>query len=201
MNKRILILILLLVALLGCRDKIDPEADDYVEYGWTLYADRDFRGALAIFKEGLSLDSLYIDGYSGSGWCYIEFNKPDSAIYFFNKGLDYITVDSSQVRFDMLAGITLSFHAVGNYEEAIEKGTELYTFRPLFEFPHDWRIDYEDIVILVALGHFTQGDFAESLTWVQILDEDFTVDVTTNVGRAELIEKIEDLQGLQVTIQ
>jgi tetratricopeptide (TPR) repeat protein len=187
--------------LLSCRERIEPEADDYVEYGWTLYADRNFRGALEIFQEGLSVDSLYIDGYSGSGWCYVEFNEPDSAIQFFNRGLDFITVDSSQVRFDMLAGIALSFHAIGNYEEAVDKGTELYTFRPLFEFAHDWRIDYVDIVLLVALSHYAQGDFVESLTWVQILDEDFTADVSTNEGRAELIDKIGDLQNLQITLE
>ncbi|MCF7809121.1 MAG: hypothetical protein K9M49_07080 [Candidatus Marinimicrobia bacterium] len=201
MNKYLLILALLLTSLIGCREKIEPEADDYVEYGWTLYADRDYRAALAVFKEGLTLDSLYIDGYSGSGWCHVEFNNPDSAIYFFNKGLNYITVDSSQVRFDMLAGAALSYHAVGNYEEAILKGTELYTFRPLFEFPHDWRITVDDIILLVALSHYAEGDFAESLSWVQILDEDFTADISTNVGRAELIDKIRALQNMQVDIQ
>ena len=201
MNKKLLILVLAMIALFGCRERIEPEADDYVEYGWTLYAERDYRGALAVFKEGLALDSLYIDGYSGSGWCYIKFNMPDSAIYFFNKGLDYITVDSSQVRFDMLAGISLSFHAVGNYEEAAEKGTELHTVRPLFRFPHDWRIDYVDIVLLVAQSFYAQGDYSQSLVWVQKLDDEFITDVSTNVGRAELIDKIEDLQQLQVVIQ
>lgn len=196
MNRILLILALLLITLIGCREKIDPEADDYVEYGWTLYADRDFEGALAVFKEGLALDSLYFDGYSGSGWCYVEFDKPDSAIYFFNKGLNFITVDSSQVRFDMLAGVALSHHALGNYEECIQKGTDLYTHRPLFEFAHDWRINYADIVLLVALSHYTQGDFDDALEWVQIMDEDFTADVSTNAGRAELIDKIEELQNL-----
>jgi len=201
MTKKLLILVLVVMALMNCRERIEPEADDFVEYGWTLYAERDFRGALDVFQEGLALDSLYIDGYSGSGWCYIEFNEPDSAILFFNRGLDFITVDSSQVRFDMLAGIAVSFHAIGSYEDAIEKGTELYTFRPLFEFAHDWRIDYADIVLLVAQSHYALGEFAESLAWVQVLDEEFTADITTNAGRAELIDKIGDLQQILVTIE
>jgi len=197
MKKNTLLLVLVsLFMLFNCRERIEPEADDFVEYGWTLYADRDFRHAFEIFQEGLEEDSLYIDGYNGSGWCYVEFNSPDTAIAFFSEGLDYITVDSSQVRFEMLAGLAMSYHATGDYESVILKGTELYTYRPLFEFSHDWRIDYVDIVLLVAMAHYTQGDFTEALTWVQELDEEFTADVSTNEGRAELIQKIELLQNL-----
>lgn len=196
MNKNTLLIVLVaLLTLLSCRDKIEPEADDFVEYGWTLYTDRDFRGAYKIFKEGLDLDSLYIDGYNGSGWCFVEFNSPDTAISFFSDGLDYIAVDSSQVRFEMLAGLALSYHAIGDYPNTILKGTELYSLRPLFEFTHDWRIDYADIVLLLAMSHYTQGEFTESLTWVQVLDETFVVDVSTNAGRADLVKKIETLQN------
>ncbi|MCF7824147.1 MAG: hypothetical protein K9N35_08260 [Candidatus Marinimicrobia bacterium] len=197
MNKNTLILVLIsFLTLFSCRDKIDPQADDFVEYGWTLYAERDFRKAFEIFKAGLDEDSLYVDGYNGCGWCYIEFNSPDTAISFFSEGLDYITVDSSQVRFELLAGLALSYHAAGNYPNAILKGTELYSFRPLFEFSHDWRINYVDIILLVAMSHYTQGDFSDALLWVKKLDGAFTADVTTNEGRAELIRKIELLQNL-----
>jgi len=197
MKKNTLILVLIMLfTLFSCRDKIEPKADDFVEYGWTLYAERKFQRAYEVFQEGLNEDSLYIDGYNGSGWCYIEFNSPDTAVSFFRKGLDYITVDSSQVRFEMLAGLALSYHATGDFPNTILKGTELYTFRPFFEFSHDWRIDYVDIILLLAMANYTQGDFAEALTWVQELDEEYTADVTTNEGRAELIRKIELLQNL-----
>ncbi len=197
MKKNTLILALVLfVGLMGCRDRIEPESDDFVEYGWALYADRDYRGALGQFEEGLGLDSLYIDGYNGSGWCYVEFNSADSAITIFRDGLDYITVDSSQVRFEMLAGLALSYHASGDYVRAITRGTELYTYRPSFEFTHDWRIDYADIIILVAASHFAEGAFGESLIWVQKLDEDFTANINTNEGRVLLIKKIESLQNI-----
>lgn len=197
MNKKILIFaLILLVSLLGCREKIEPEVDDFVEYGWSLYADRDFQGAYVQFQEGIDVDSMYIDGYNGAGWCYVEFNSPDTAISFFSEGLQYIVVDSSQVRFEMLAGLALSYHVTGDYTRAIARGSELITFRPVFEFGHDWRIDYEDIIILLAASYYAQGNFASSLTWIQVLDEEFTVDVTTNEGRAELIKKIETLQNL-----
>ncbi len=196
-NMKTMILTLILLTLFfGCREKIDPEADDFVEYGWTLYAERDFLNAYNEFQEGIVMDSMYIDGYNGSGWCYVEFNSPDTAISFFSEGLDLITVDSSQVRFEMLAGLALSYHVTGDYIRAIARGTELYTFRPVFEFTHDWRINFRDVVILVAASHYAQGSFADALTWVQKLDETFTIDITTNTGRAELIKKIEALQNL-----
>jgi len=195
-NKTLILALILLTFTLGCRDKIDPEADDFVEYGWTLYGERDFQGALTEFQEGLDMDSLYIDGYNGSGWCYVEFNSPDTAIDYFSEGLDFITVDSSQVRFEMLAGLALSYHVTGDYPRAIERGTELSTFRPVFEFTHDWRINYADIIVLVAASHYAEGSFSDALTWVQKLDEDFVVDITTYEGRADLIKKIEALQNI-----
>ncbi|NQV30018.1 MAG: tetratricopeptide repeat protein [Candidatus Marinimicrobia bacterium] len=197
MKQKILILTLILLTILtSCREKIDPEVDDFVEYGWTLYDARDFRGALAQFQAGLALDPQYIDGYNGAGWCYVEFNSPDTAITYFSQGLDLIIVDSSQVRFEMLAGIALSYHVTGDYPRAISRGEELIEFRPVFEFVHNWRIDYEEIIIMLASSYFARGDFPASLEWVQVLDEEFTVDVTTNTGRADLIKKIETLQNI-----
>ena len=187
---------ILLISLFGCREKIEPQVDDFVEYGWTLYAERDFERALAHFQEGLTMDAQYIDGYNGAGWCYIEFNKPDTAIIFFNNGLDLITIDSSQVRFEMLAGIALSYHVTGDYVRAISRGEELIEFRPIFEFTHNWRIDFAEITIMLAAANYAIGDFTAALGWVQDLDEEFVVDVSTNAGRADLIKKIETLQDL-----
>ncbi len=195
-QKTLIFALILLTIFMGCRERMEPEVDDFVEYGWSLYADRDFRGAYDQFQEGLDLDSLYIDGYNGAGWCFVEFNSPDTAINFFSEGLQYILVDSSQVRFEMLAGLALSYHVTGDYTRAIARGSELYTYRPVFRFSHDWRIDFEDIVIMLATSYYSQGNYAASLTWVQELDEEFTVDVTTNEGRADLIKKIETLQNI-----
>ena len=195
-QKTMIFALVLMTAFMGCREKVEPEVDDFVEYGWALYADRDFRGALDQFQEGLTLDSLYIDGYNGAGWCYVEFNSPDTAIALFSEGLSYIQVDSSNVRFEMLAGLALSYHVIGDYMRAITKATELYTFRPVFEFTHDWRIDYVDVILLLATSYYSRGEFAAALLWVQELDEEFTVDVNSNEGRAELVKKIEALQNI-----
>ena len=142
------------------------------------------------------MDSLYIDGYNGAGWCCVRFNQPDSAIFYFSRGLDYIQVDSSQVRFEMLAGLTMSYHVIGDYTRTITKGNELYTFRPFFEFTHDWKINYRDVILVVSASHYALGEYAQSLIWVQKLDDTFSVDVSSNVGRADLIKKIEALQEL-----
>lgn len=195
-QKTLILALILMTSFMSCRDKIDPLVDDFVEYGWALYDARDFQGAFAQFQEGLALNAQYIDGYNGSGWCYVEFNSPDTAITFFSQGLDLIIVDSSQVRFEMLAGIALSYHVTGDYTRAISRGEELIEFRPAFEFVHNWRIDYAEIIVMLASSYFAQGDFSASLVWVQVLDADFSVDVTTNEGRADLIKKIETLQNI-----
>ena len=188
--------LILLTSLLGCREKIEPEVDDFVEYGWTLYAEREFRSALAHFQEGLGMDTQYIDGYNGAGWCFIEFNSPDTAITYFSQGLNLITIDSSQVRFEMLAGIAMSYHVQGDYTRAISRAEELIEFRPEFEFVHNWRINILEMTILLATSNYAMGDFAAALEWVQTLDEQFSADITTNKGRADLIKKIEALQNL-----
>ena len=197
MNKmKWLFALILLISFFGCREKIEPEVDDFTEYGWTLYENREFERALAHFLTALEMDPQYIDAYNGAGWCYVEFNKPDTAIIFFNNGLDLITIDSSQVRFEMLAGVSLSYHVTSDYVRAISRGEVLIEFRPIFEFSHNWRIDYVEITLMLASGNFAAGNFAAALGWVQNLDEDFVVDITTNEGRALLIKKIETLQDL-----
>jgi tetratricopeptide (TPR) repeat protein len=197
MKKQTLILsLILLTGIMGCRERIEPEADDFVEYGWTLYVERDFQGAYAEFQEGLGMDSLYIDGYNGSGWCYVEFNHADTATAFFNSGLEYITEDSSQIYYELLAGRAFSAQVLGDYQTAIDDGALVYAGRPVFEFTHDWRINYVDIVALVAASHYALGEFSAALGWVQKLDSSFSVDINTNKGRADLIKKIETFQQL-----
>jgi len=190
------VLILLAMTLTTCRDRIEPEADDFVEYGWTLYTNRDYVGAFEQFQVGLDDDSLYIDGYNGMGWCYIEQGNPDSALIWFTDGLDYITIDSSQVRFEMLAGAAFSHHILENYYQVIVHAADLYALNPIFEFSHNFRINYRDIVIVLAASHYALGEFTDALDWVQELDADFTVDVSTPGGRAQLATKIETLQNL-----
>ncbi len=190
------LILLLGLSLLSCRKRLVPASDDYVEYGWVLYTDRDFTGAFDEFQTGLDLDSMYIDGYNGLGWIYVEWELPDSAIYFFDRGISLVQDDSSQVLDEMLAGMAYSYHRQGDYVRAISRGSELYTLNPVFEFSHDWRINFEDIIILVAASHFAAGQFSQSLVWVRRLDPEFNVDVTTNIGRAELAHKIELLQNL-----
>ena len=193
---QILLVMLLLVFLAACRDKIEPEVDDFVEYGWTLYEDRDYVGAYEQFEDGLSMDSVYVDGHNGKGWCHIKLLEPDLAVAAFLNGLDYDPDDSSQVRFEIMAGLSFSYHALGDYERAINRATDLYDLDPIFEFTHDHRIDYQDIIILLAASHMAEGEFSDALTWVRRLDNSFSVDVNTNTGRAELAEKIEELQRL-----
>jgi len=197
MKKQTLILSLILLAsMIGCRERIEPQADDFVEYGWTLYAERDFQNAYAEFQDGLGLDSLYIDGYNGSGWCYVEFNRADTALGYFESGLEYITEDSSQVYYELLTGRAFSAQVLGDYQTTIDAGELVYAGHPVFEFTHDWRINYVDIVALVAAAHYALGEFSAALTWVQKLDTAFVVDVSTNQGRADLIKKIETFQQL-----
>jgi len=196
MKKNILIVsILLLISLMGCRERVEPQVDDFVEYGWVLYAERDFRGALAEFEEGLTLDSVYADGYNGLGWCYSEFNEVDSAIHFFDRGLQ-LTQDTSNVQHEMSAGLALSYHANQQYTEAFNKANAVHTARPFFEFTHDWRINYVDIIVVAAASKYALGEFGAAYTWVRKYDNTFVTDVSTLEGRAKLIKKIEAIQNL-----
>lgn len=196
----ILILSILILVLANCRDKLEPEVDDFVEYGWVLYEERDFAGAFAEFQSGLDMDSSYADGYNGMGWCYIEFDDADSAWLFFDEGLLYDNDDSSQVRFEMLAGIAFAYHGMGNYNDAIIEAEELHDLNPIFEFSHNFRINFKDIMILIATCYFSEGDFVQSKSWIEdllvILDlePDWDPDVSTPQGQAELALMIEELQ-------
>lgn len=189
------ILPLILLLTVSCRDKLEPEVDDFVEYGWVLYENRQFDEAFAEFQSGLVMDSVYQDGWNGLGWIYIEYNDPDSARLMFDEGLFYSNNDSSQVRFEILAGLSFTLHALEEYDLALVNSMELYDFNPLFEFSHNFRINFHDIRVLRAACHFSVGAFDSSLAWLRLEDPAFSADPSTLEGQAQIAVKIEELQN------
>ena len=55
----------LLAMLLGCREKLVADTPDYTEYGWELWAEADYRGAIAQVDQGITLDEGYADTWNG----------------------------------------------------------------------------------------------------------------------------------------
>ncbi len=175
----------------GCRERIEPESPDFVEHGWELMAEQDYRGAIPQFEEG-TLDATYADAWNGLGWAYAKLGSADtSAGYFITaeaKG------DTSVVGTEILAGLAFSKLALGEFEDAVTNGMGALDRTPGWIFRHDTNIYFDHLTLAVATGYYGWGKFDSSLVWVQQLDPTYDADLTTLQGRYDLAAKLEEIR-------
>jgi hypothetical protein len=119
-------------------------------------------------------------------------NKPDTSVSFFNTGENYN--DQSVIGTEILAGRSFSNLALGEYLLAINDANGALDRSPTWVFRRDPSITFKQLTLTVATAHFSLGDYASSLSWVQRLDAGFLVDVDTLPGLARLAEKLEALK-------
>ena len=178
----------LLLLASGCRDKLVAETPDYTEYGWELWAELDYEGALDQFREALVLAEDYADTWNGLGWTFVELGAADSSVRKFDRG---IILDTTEVAVELLAGRAFSNLALGDFTAAVTDAKNALTEEATWIFLRNTAITYEDLMITVATGFYGAAEFDSSLVWVQMLDSNFNADVTTPAGRSELAAHID----------
>ena len=190
---RTLLIALLMALSSACRERIEPESPDFVEYGWELMAELDYRGAIPNFQEGTDLDPTYADAYNGLGWAYAKLSSADTSAGHFITG--ETKGDTSVVGTEILAGLAFSKLALGEFEDAVSNGKEALGRDSTWVFEHDTNIFYDHLTLAVATGYYGWGKFDTSLVWVQQLDPTYDTDVTTLQGRFDLAAMLEELRG------
>ena len=185
----------ILLAGSACREKLVPETPDYTEYGWELWIQGDYAGALQQFDDGLALDKTYADTWNGLGWTYIQLGIPDKSESNFIQAIIFgdTTEAGSEVGTEALAGRAFARLALGEFTTAVSDAKEALIQTPLWIFKRDISLTYEDLMLTVATGFYGQAEFDSSLVWVKKLDATFNANVSTLAGRSALAAKLQDL--------
>ena len=183
---------LMLLAIGGCRERLAPETPDYVEYGWELMADQEYREAIAQFEAGKSEDDTYADSWNGLGWAFARLGSADTSVVRFTAGANLD--DSTMVGTEILAGRSFAKLALGDTNAVADAKAALLS-APNWEFKRDPTLGYLHLSLTVASGFYSWGKFDSCLVWVRKLDDTYNVDVTTLPGRSQLAVKLQALSG------
>ncbi|MFC1747032.1 hypothetical protein ACFLZR_01705 [Candidatus Neomarinimicrobiota bacterium] len=182
----------------GCRDKLTPETRDYVEYGWELFLEGEYREAVEQFEIGVGEEdggAQYADGWNGIGWSYARLGAADTSKTNFTRGV--ALADTSEVGTDVLSGRAFANLALGVYVDAVSDGKAALVRDATWTFSRDATVTFEHLVLTVAEGFYGLGEYDSSYTWVRKLESTFSLgDPSSLAGRAELADKIEELDDL-----
>jgi tetratricopeptide (TPR) repeat protein len=165
---------------------------DFIQDGWESMDESRYRDAVVDFRKATELEPGFTDAWNGLGWAYARLDSPGISVEYFNTGES--SNDQSVIGTEILAGRSFSNLALGEYLLAINDANGALDRSPTWVFRRDPSITFKQLIVTVATSYFAMGEYESSLTWVQMLDAGFTVDVTTPPGRARLAEKLEALK-------
>lgn len=191
MGKLTTLALIILTFTVSCRKEVLPDEIDYVDFGWTLMAALDYRGAIENFNLGVAADPTYNDAHNGLGWAYIKLNEADTASINF----ELADADTSVVGTEIYAGRSFARLALDEYGAAVVNGIKALGQEPLWVFKHDPTIIYEHLKLVVAMGYFGQSKYDSCLIWIQEIESTFTVDVTATAAPSELADKLAELNS------
>ena len=199
MDRRLCIFFILIVSLLalimgGCRDRIEPETPDYVEYGWELMADSLYRAAIVQFEAGTDLEASYADGWNGLGWAFARLGAADTSAERFTTAAT--KSDTTIVGTEILSGRSFARLALGQFSGAVSDADSALSLTPEWVFRRDpAAVTYEHLYLTAATGFYGLGEFDSCLVWVRKLDNTFSADTATLSGRSRMAAKLEALKG------
>jgi tetratricopeptide (TPR) repeat protein len=151
-----------------------------------------YAAALQTYLDAQALNPGDARAYSGAGWCHLKLDDLTSSANAFNSGSSLANVSA-----DLFAGWSFVLRAQEDFSGSNAKSDSALARDPAWQFGLIPSLDYKDLHLLRAGNYFLLGLYTQSKAEVVILDASFaSVDVTTDSGRAELAQKIEDLKSL-----
>ncbi len=176
-------LLAVLVGFTGCGGDDDDDDDggdvitdplELTRMGWTAFESLDYENALDLFLRAIDNNASSSDAYSGAGWCYylIGGNNADARSSW-QDGLD----KPGGIN-DLQAGLGFLEYYEGNYGAAIDWFMDLLDDNPNYSFIHMPSLNQDDIRITVAMCYYLEGDFGNSLQFVQSLNPLFAAEET-----------------------
>ena len=205
-------LTVLILLFSGCRKIHEASNLELTEYAWDQYEQGNYLESYIGFKEVLTVDSTYQDGYNGLGWALGKLVQIDSSIYYFSAGLPLTQPKdvAANVRHELWAGLTFTYEASSQDSLAIINGDFLLMAisqsaqfqTATWTFSHDANLNHLDLRLSLALVNFNLGNFGTTFYHIKsILQEvdsssTFIADTTTVLGRQAMAAKLEELHDL-----
>jgi tetratricopeptide (TPR) repeat protein len=203
MKRTLILATALLAAAIGCSKKAsteppaEPTAVEDVASGWSQFNNAGYTSAQSYFQSALGKDASIADAYNGKGWCQAILRNPTAALSTFKSGLAQAGANN-----EIKAGLAFTYSAMDSSVQAINKAQEVLLADSLWQFSHTYRpsardnkLNYQEVVLLLAQSYLKLGQFANALLWVQKLNPGYSVDVGTTTGQAALQVEIERLAG------
>ncbi len=205
-------LTVLILLFSGCRKIHEASNLELTEYAWEQYELGNYPESYTAFKEALTTDSTYQDGYNGQGWALGKLVQVDSCVFYFSAGLQFIQPKdvAANVKHEIWAGLTFAHQVAGQDSLAILFGNLLITDitdvvvteTASWTFSHDDGLNHLDVRLSLATANFNRGAFGASLSHIEsiVLEVDtsstFIADTTTVLGRQAMAAKLEELHDL-----
>ena len=209
----------IVLSINSCRKHYEATEQDMADYGWLLFekavSKSDYTDSKEWFLKSVNEDTTYMDGYNGLGWSFGKLTDIDSSIYFFETGLRFSPsiYDTTNIRFELLAGLCFANNAEGLDVAAIAWGDRLIDGLSSGLATNKWvfthnnlnnknKINHLDLRVTMAASNFAIGEFSKSVNHIQsILTElsgstTFNPDVNLVSGRAELAVWIDSLSTI-----
>ncbi len=208
----LIVLAILILVIPGCR-KIHEASDlELTAFAWEQYELGNYSESYTWFKEAITIDSTYQDGFNGLGWAFGKLVQMDSSVLYFNSGLPLTQPKDvvANVRHELWAGLTFAHQAVGQDSLAILYGDSLITDitdiiateTATWTFSHDEELNHLDIRLSLATTNFNRSEFGTCLDHIEsiVLEVDtsatFSADTATVLGRQAMAAKLEELRIL-----
>ncbi len=178
----------------ACRALVEPEAPDFVEYGWELLEEDKYRDAIVQFTEGVDeeRDPSYADGWNGLGWAYAKLGAADTSDDNFTIAIT--KEDTTIVATERLAGRSFAKLARGQFGAAVSDAKGALALSPRWVFRRDGTITFEHVTLTAATAFYGLAEYDSCLVWINKLDT-FTANVNTLAGRSRLAARLEALKA------
>jgi len=188
----------MLFASLGCREKLTPETPDYVEYGWDLMLEENYREAIVQFEVAVSLDegpTFYADSWNGLGWAYARLGSADTSKTNFTRGI--ALDDTTDTGTEVLAGRAFVNLALAEHAEAVSDAKAALVLDAAWTFSRDQALTYEHLILTAATAFYGLAEFDSCYAWIRKLEPEFALSSPGSLpGRAALADKLEEWDNL-----
>lgn len=179
----------IMLAACGGGGPSGPTFGDLITEGWAAFQSADYQSASDKFSEAITLNSEDAAGFTGLAWSLFRLDNLSRANTEFTGGSNALSPTA-----DLFAGWAFVKNAQKDYTRSNQRADDALALNSSWAFTYDSSLSAADLHVLKAENHFLLGEFADSLTEVQILNPSFSADVSTNTGQAALAQEIENLK-------
>lgn len=188
-KKYIFDFLLLICMVISCGKDSSTKPETEINSAWEAFEKGKYDRALQLFQEAIAKDQSDADSYNGLGWTYARLGQlEESETNFFNcLILDMYYVDAG-------VGLAFIYNAQNEYELSIDVISQVLEFTTAWTFKHDKSLDIKDIYMLYAENYFAIAKYMKCMEQVQVLNANFSADINSQAGIAELAAEIERLR-------